>query len=68
MSRFIFVFFILSVINISLSENVDKVNDVDDIGRQSKSDEILWDVLDNCMNRDVQSVSTCLKLQVKSNI
>ncbi|XKL62757.1 hypothetical protein PGB90_002590 [Kerria lacca] len=58
------VFLLLCFNGIVLSENVDKINDMDDNNRKSKSDEILWDVMDSCINSEVESVTTCLKLKV----
>lgn len=67
MNRFLYVLALLIVvINATFSENADKINDVDYESRNSKSDDLLWDMLDNCVNSEVKSVSTCLKVKVRN--
>ena len=41
-------------------------NDVE--GRRAKADDVLWDFMDNCINSQVESVSTCLKLKVRKYV
>lgn len=56
------VFLLLSLVNVIISENVDKVNDVEDA--RAKSDDVLWDMMNDCVSSEVDSLSTCLKLKV----
>ncbi|KAK7603042.1 hypothetical protein V9T40_003041 [Parthenolecanium corni] len=58
------VFFFSSYFIVALTQNIDKIKDVEDTGRQAKSDDVLWNFMDNCINSQVDSVSSCLKLKV----
>ncbi len=62
------VFLLICSIKIVVSGVADKSNDVEDTGRKSKADDILWDFMDSCVDSEVQSVSTCLKLKVRTFI
>jgi hypothetical protein len=67
MNRLLYILtLITAVVSVSFSENADSVNDIEHDGRSSKSDDMLWDMLENCVSREVESVSTCLKVKVRN--
>lgn len=43
-------------------------NGVEDAGRTYRSDDVLWDMMDDCVSSEVKSVSTCLKMKVSGLI